>query len=471
MAKAKRQTNDDGSSSSSPPPEVNFLVMQSYKTLVCFLTCWLVVFLGEEIRFSYWGIVSGLFWVPGAAAGIYGIRTAGLATAVGTWSAIQVLTSFVFGIIVFEEEVRSIQRAFFAFLFLVAGLVGMARYAGMGSAAEAQEKSAAGKKPLLQHSMHQVRHLNKKSNPLHSLSLPDQMVDDVVPLLSAQSSTHSSTTDGSPSSQLSDEAHLRKSVRNDAVNGSDHGHLMLPLELEQSAQNGNDVDINYSLLNGGPNDTPDCDDEERVAKTSSLTYRLGVSRTPTNLTNEKNPAHKDYVIFCGGRFALHKRQVGILGAVINGAWGGCCLIPLHYAKRDHGLSGAAFLISYATGAMIVNTLLWLSVFLYYKSTRSWQEAAHAMPRWYWKDTWKPGFSAGILYSMGNFCSILAVTYLGQATGYSMCQLQLFVSGLWAVFWFREIKRPAIIAKWFASAGSAILGIIWLSLEHKGGVAH
>lgn len=42
------------------------LVMQSYKTIVCFATCWFVVLLGEEIRWTSWGIVSGIFWIPGA---------------------------------------------------------------------------------------------------------------------------------------------------------------------------------------------------------------------------------------------------------------------------------------------------------------------------------------------------------------------------------------------------------------------
>ena len=46
--------------------EMHPLVMQSYKTLVCFMTCWLVLFLGEDFKWSYWGIASGLFWVPGA---------------------------------------------------------------------------------------------------------------------------------------------------------------------------------------------------------------------------------------------------------------------------------------------------------------------------------------------------------------------------------------------------------------------
>jgi glucose uptake protein GlcU len=69
--------------------DVNFFVMQSYKTIVCFMTCWLVILLGEPVRFTSWGILSGVFWVPGAAAGIYGIRQAGMSAAVGLWSSIQ----------------------------------------------------------------------------------------------------------------------------------------------------------------------------------------------------------------------------------------------------------------------------------------------------------------------------------------------------------------------------------------------
>ena len=104
------------------------LVIQTYKSTMGFLTCWLVVLLGEPIRFTSWGIVSGIFWVPGGVAGIYGIRNAGLAIAVGTWSSIIVLTSFFWGIGVFEEHVRSELGACSACLTLVVGLIGMARY-------------------------------------------------------------------------------------------------------------------------------------------------------------------------------------------------------------------------------------------------------------------------------------------------------------------------------------------------------
>lgn len=38
------------------------LVMQTYKTTMCFLTSWIVLAFGEELTFTPWGIVSGLFW-------------------------------------------------------------------------------------------------------------------------------------------------------------------------------------------------------------------------------------------------------------------------------------------------------------------------------------------------------------------------------------------------------------------------
>jgi len=104
------------------------LVIQTYKSTMAFLTCWLVLLLGEPVKLTSWGIVSGIFWVPGGVAGIYGIRNAGLAIAVGTWSSIIVLTSFFWGILVFEENVRSERGACGACLTLVVGLIGMSRY-------------------------------------------------------------------------------------------------------------------------------------------------------------------------------------------------------------------------------------------------------------------------------------------------------------------------------------------------------
>ena len=95
-----------------------------------FLTCWLIIPMsgGRPPRFTTYGILSGLFWVPGGVAGIYGIRSAGLAVAVGTWSSLIVLTSFAWGVFVFEEHVKSISGACCACGTLMAGLIGMSMY-------------------------------------------------------------------------------------------------------------------------------------------------------------------------------------------------------------------------------------------------------------------------------------------------------------------------------------------------------
>lgn len=65
----------------SPDP----FVLQTYKSIMCFVTSWVVLFLGVDFEYTNWGIVSGILWVSGGVCGIFGIRNAGLAVSVGTW--------------------------------------------------------------------------------------------------------------------------------------------------------------------------------------------------------------------------------------------------------------------------------------------------------------------------------------------------------------------------------------------------
>lgn len=149
-------------------------------------------------------------------------------------------------------------------------------------------------------------------------------------------------------------------------------------------------------------------------------------------SSAKLGASKDRIVFCGGRMALTRHQTGVIGAIINGAWGGLNLIPLHYAKRDDGMTGAAFLISFATGSLIVNIILWIMLIGYqwHQKKGNWEEVKQALPKWHVEHLWRAGLAAGMLYSIGNFSALLAVSYLGQGVGFSFCQLQLLVSGLW-----------------------------------------
>jgi hypothetical protein len=165
--------------------------------------------------------------------------------------------------------------------------------------------------------------------------------------------------------------------------------------------------------------------------------------------------------------------MGVLGAVANGAWGGLNLIPLHYARRDQGMSGASYVISYASGSMLVCVSIWILLFAYQyvRNGHSIADALESLPKWHVNELGVPGVFAGLLYSIGNFCSILAVSYLGQGVGFSFCQGQLLISGLWGVFYFQEITGRETIFKWFMSATITIVGIVWLSLQKGGGPIH
>eukprot|EP00980_Cylindrotheca_fusiformis_P008532 scaffold1807_cov140-Cylindrotheca_fusiformis.AAC.24 len=63
--------------------DVHPLVLQSYKTVMIFALGWCVAALGVEVVFTKWGLLSGLLWVLGGTGGVYSIRAAGLAIAVG----------------------------------------------------------------------------------------------------------------------------------------------------------------------------------------------------------------------------------------------------------------------------------------------------------------------------------------------------------------------------------------------------
>ena len=347
---------------------------------------------GEEIRWTNWGILSGMFWVPAAACGIYGIRNAGLAIAVGTWSSMNVIMSMIWGILVFHERFNNLVNTGMAFTTLIIGLLGMSQYS----------------KP--------------PSSPTPVVAT--KTVDEATDLESEQTQQ---AQDDSKTSHFS----KRK-----------------PMDVSSSSTPSRPpVSGNMMLLSSS------FDSESSVAL----------------LGETKERGDKDRFIWFGGRVALTRRQLGILGAVINGGWGGLNLVPLHFAKRE-GFGGAAYLISFACGSMIVNTMLWVLYFLYHLQQKrcAFREALYCLPDWHLDKLWLPGFLAGSLYSLGNFGSILSVTYLGQGVGFSLCQVQILVSGLWGIFYYKEIRGREVIMKWLISACITVIGILWLSHEHSGG---
>lgn len=162
---------------------------------------------------------------------------------------------------------------------------------------------------------------------------------------------------------------------------------------------------------------------------------------------------------------LSKRTLGLLSAIFNGVWGGSIMVPMHYAPRE--AHGTGYVISFAIGATIITICLWAGRFLYHYiyQKKTIKLSYDSLPPFHFRVMWKPGGTAGLLWSIGNLSSMISVQYLGEGVGYSLTQASMLVSGVWGIFYFREVEGLSVRVKWFVSALITITGILLLSFEH------
>jgi glucose uptake protein GlcU len=340
--------------------DIDPLVMQSYKSIMCFLTSWLVLLPPFATQFSFtpWGLVSGVFWVPAGAFNIFAIRNAGLAISQGIVSSSIVMVSFVWGNLIFRETVKSEMVAYCAVLLIMGGLYGMSYF----SSGESKEESGT------------------------ILSEEQEEKLDLIHKDSEEEAVSSSPLRKPPSKR--------------------------PLELEP----------------------------------------------PT-----KQRRRKTTITILGATYS--RRDIGLGSALMCGVWGGSCLVPMHYAPSN--VKGLGYVISFSIGAITVTIAMWIIRYTFHLiRTRSITEAYECLPSFHLRVMWASGAAAGSLWSIGNVGSIVAVEYLGQGVGYSASQAALLVSGVWGIFYFKEVTNPTTIDKWFVSAILTIAGILLLGYESR-----
>jgi hypothetical protein len=219
----------------------------------------------------------------------------------------------------------------------------------------------------------------------------------------------------------------------------------------------------------------------------------------TSLPPQRRP--DEMVVVCGMEW--RRRTLGILSAIFSGSYGGSIMVPMKWAPDD--AKGLGYLISFAVGATTINILAWIIRYLYLcQKHASPKKAYYALPSFHFRKMWLAGGASGLLWSIGNFFSVLSVEFLGEGVGYSVVQAAMLgtyvgylyycinlslgfrwhscqpflllahkisivcfqtVSGLWGIFYFHEIRGAVTIAKWFCSALLTVLGILLLSYEH------
>lgn len=380
--------------------DIDPLVFQSYKTFMCFATSWLVILAGEEFVFTPWGIVSGMFWVPGGVATIYAVKNAGLAIGIGIGSSFIVLVSFIWGIFIFDEQVHSRVGASLAVFSMMLGLLGMSYFSSPESVSS--------------------DHVEDEELFVDALTTHDAEDPSSVPRRRQSGVDYQ----GLDTNEAEDEDGRAGIIQMESK-------LKLTERTDESE---------YSLSDHDASDS---------ASLASLSAAL---QDPT----------MEQVLVCG--VTLTKRHLGMLAAAFCGIWGGSIMVPMKYAPKD--TKGTHYLVSFAIGSSLVTLSLWLFRYLYnaYKC-KSMIKAYRNLPSFHFREMWLAGGLSGTLWSIGNFFSLISVFYLGEGVGYPLVQTSILISGLWGIFYFKEVTGTERISKWFLSSLLTIFGILLLSYEH------
>ena len=215
--------------------------------------------------------------MPAGIAAIYAVKNAGLAVSQGTWSSIIVLVSFVWGIGVFGEGVKSTLGALVGVLLMVEGLWGMSFYS---SPEEVDRASSAG------------------------VCMSHQAVDCREGL---QAGTAYEVVDSSDPIEANSSSCLNKCLLR-----------MSPSEMEQE-KNSEIGESMSSAQSSTYNSEHPGDESLRAIPNDSDGECVGNS-----FVSFSSPETKS-------RQQVSKRTLGLLAAVFNGVCGGSIMAPMHFA--------------------------------------------------------------------------------------------------------------------------------------------
>lgn len=176
-------------------------------------------------------------------------------------------------------------------------------------------------------------------------------------------------------------------------------------------------------------------------------------------------------------------NIGILMAVVNGVLAATIMVPLHYAPSN-ATQGIGFSMSFGVAAVLIVIAAWILrwflkswLFLmkgtYQGDAMSKKKVVidslcngyNSLPSFHVNEMWKPGLSSGLLYSLGNLMGIVSIQRLGNFMGYSLNQSSLIVSGLWGIFYYREIAGATHMVGFLVSVCIVFAGILLLGYEH------
>lgn len=144
---------------------------------------------------------------------------------------------------------------------------------------------------------------------------------------------------------------------------------------------------------------------------------------------------------------------GIAAAVLAGVLGGLVLIPMKFSA----VQGLDYLPSMGLGvaAAMPCPLLLHSVVPVGLAGRAQHRAAAL-----------PGFVSGVIWNVGNGCSMVAVQMVGLAVAYPIMQAGLFVAAVWGILLFNELPGSSARLKFLLDGCIVLAGVVLLSMSVK-----
>ena len=135
----------------------------------------------------------------------------------------------------------------------------------------------------------------------------------------------------------------------------------------------------------------------------------------------------------------------IFYAMLTGIFGGSVGFPSTYTDSTN--SGAKFLISFAVGVAVIFPITLLSnCFL-----------SNEKIQWHFCATFIPGIISGILWNLGNLCSLYAIHAISYAIPYPTMQSSLVVGVIWGIFVWKEFSDATVIGTVFFFAINDTIG--------------
>jgi len=142
---------------------------------------------------------------------------------------------------------------------------------------------------------------------------------------------------------------------------------------------------------------------------------------------------------------------GVLCALTLGVLNGSMMVPLNYAPKSS--QGINYIVPFSIGVLLVTPVFSILYFLIIRK----------IPQFHIRYALLPGMITGLLWQVGNFCSIYATLYLGLAIVFPLTQIALVVSGLWGIIAFKELSGTIPILTWAFSVLIILGGAVLLAL--------